>query len=120
MKLICFDSEHIAIMGGSAGGMTCFYLLEHYNDEFKMFGNCWGAPWAVSPDVSEFPPTLSIHGTADMAVDYSLELPIQENFEKAGIPHRLITLDGAAHTPLSHFTVYMPIVLQWLKTYLER
>ena len=31
-------------MGGSAGGMTCFYLLEHYSDKILAFGNCWGCP----------------------------------------------------------------------------
>ena len=89
------DADRIAIMGGSAGGMTGFYLLDHYDDKFRMFGNCWGAPKGYMPDVTKFPPTLSIHGTADQAVPYELEAPIQAAFEAAGIDHELITLEGA-------------------------
>lgn len=113
------DADRIAVMGGSAGGMTCFYLLEFYNDEFKFFGNCWGAPWHRVPVVTKFPPTVSIHGTADQAVSYELEAPIQEAFEKAGIPHKLITLEGAPHTPMRHFSEFIPIVLNWLDEYMK-
>ncbi|MBR2461195.1 MAG: alpha/beta hydrolase, partial [Clostridia bacterium] len=84
------DKDRIAIMGGSAGGMTAFYLLEHYSDNIRLFINFWGAPWHYSPDVKGFPPTLSIHGTADPTVSYELELPISDAFEKHGIPHKLI------------------------------
>ncbi len=114
-----FDSEHIAIMGGSAGGMACFYLLENYNDEFKFFGNCWGAPWSIKPNVTNFPPTVSIHGTADKAVAYELELEIDASFEKAGIPHKLITLEDAPHTPMKYSSTFMPIVLEWLDKYMK-
>lgn len=114
-----FDAEHIAIMGGSAGGMTCFYLLEHYNDEFKMFGNCWGTPWTGVPDVTSFPPTVSIHGTADKAVAYELEAPVQAALEKAGIPHKLITIEDAPHTPMRYFETFIPTVLEWLERYMK-
>lgn len=114
-----FDPDRIAVMGGSAGGMTCFYLLEFFNDEFKFFGNCWGAPWHRVPDVTKFPPTVSIHGTADKAVSYELEAPIQEGFEKAGIPHKLITLENAPHTPMKHFAEFIPTVLEWLDKYMK-
>lgn len=114
-----FDAEHVAIMGGSAGGMTCFYLLENYNDDFKFFGNCWGAPWSIKPDVSSFPPTVSIHGTEDKAVSYDLELAIDADFEKAGVPHKLITLEGAGHTPMKYFSTYIPTVLEWLDKYMR-
>ena len=114
-----FDAERIAVMRGSAGGMTCFYLLEHYDDSYIMFGNCWGAPWRGVPDVRKFPPTVSIHGTADQAVDYELEAPIQDGLEKAGIPHILITLEDAPHTPMKHFSTFMPIMLEWLEKYMK-
>ena len=70
------DASRIAVMGGSAGGMACFYLLEHYDVDVKIFGNCWGPPRYQPIDVSSFPPTLSIHGTADPTVPYELELQI--------------------------------------------
>lgn len=114
-----FDSENIAIMGGSAGGMTAFYLLEHYKDAFRMFVNCWGCPGTYMPNVIKFPPTLSIHGTGDEAVPYNLEAPIQKEFEKYGIDNKLITLDGAPHTPMMHLEAFIPIVLEWLEKYMR-
>ena len=106
-------------MGGSAGGMTCYYLLEFFDDEFKFFGNCWGSPWHRVPDITKFPPTISIHGTADPTVAYELELPIHEAFDKAGIPNKLISLEGAGHTPVKRISEYIDTVLEWLDKYMK-
>ena len=114
-----FDKERIALMGGSAGGMACFYLLEHYDVDVKMFGNCWGVPRKYAVDVTGFPPTLSIHGTADKLVSYALEAPIQKDFERLGIPAELITLQGAGHTPIKEIDLYMPTILEWLDRYVK-
>ena len=113
------DAEHIAVMGGSAGGMACFYLLEHYDVDVKMFGNCWGSPRYQPIDVSSFPPTLSIHGTADPTVPYELELPIQDDFARFGVPHELVSVEGAGHTPMKHFQTYIPTVIEWLDRYMK-
>jgi len=112
------DPERIAIGGGSAGGMTAFYLLEHLSKNFKMFLNCWGAPKPYVPDVKGFPPTLSIHGTADQAVGFELEAPIQNALEKEGIDHLLIAIEGAPHTPIAFKDQYMPTLIEWVKKYL--
>lgn len=114
-----FDTERIAVMGGSAGGMACFYLLEFYNDDFKMFVNCWGSPRYRVPGVAKFPPTVSIHGTADQTLSYDLEIPIQEAFETAGIPHKLIALEDAPHTPTGYFETFIPVILEWLAKYMK-
>lgn len=113
-----FDAENIAVMGGSAGGAACFYLLEHYDVDVKLFGNCWGTPRYL-PDVSSFPPTVSIHGTADPLVPYELELPIQDALAALGIPHELISIEGAGHTPMKHFPSYIPTVVAWLDRYMK-
>ena len=118
-KKFNFDTEHIAVMGGSAGGMTCYYLLEFFDDEFKFFGNCWGAPWHRVPDITKFPPTVSIHGTEDPTVAYKLELPIHEAFDKAGIPNKLISLEGAGHTPVKRIDEYIDTILEWLDRYMK-
>lgn len=116
---LSLDRGRIALMGGSAGGMTCFYLLEHYDVDVKMFGNCWGVPRKYAVDVTGFPPTLSIHGTDDKLVSYALEAPIQKDFERLGIPAELITLQGAGHTPMNEFDTYFPVLLAWLDRYVK-
>lgn len=107
------DAGRVAIMGGSAGGMGAFYAIADHGDIYKAFVNLWGAPWTV-PDLKGFPPTLSVHGTADKAVPYALEGPIQQAFETYGIWHRLITLEGAGHTPLHLLDEYLPSMLELL------
>ena len=84
-----------------------------------MFVNCWGTPKHRVPDVAKFPPTVSIHGTADQSVSYDLEIPIQEAFETAGIPHKLITLEDAPHTPTKYFETFIPVILEWLAKYMK-
>lgn len=107
------DASRVAIMGGSAGGMTGFAAVANYEDDYRLFVNCWGSP-PEPPSLAGFPPVLSIHGTADQLVDYELELPIQKQLEEFGIRHELITLVGAPHTPISNFDAYIPTVLAYL------
>ena len=118
-EALSLDPSRVALMGGSAGGMACFYLLEHYDVDVKMFGNCWGVPRKYAVDVTGFPPTLSIHGTDDKLVSYALEAPIQKDFERLGIPAELITLQGAGHTPIKEFGTYFPTLLAWLDRYVK-
>lgn len=108
------DAERIAIMGGSAGGMTGFLTIAQFKDPYKAFINLWGAPKMETPDLKDFPPTLSVHGTDDKAVPYALEAPIQQSFEDYGIWHQLVTLEGAGHTPLHRLDEYLPQILDLL------
>ena len=48
----------------------------------------------VSPDD---PPVFFIHGTADRTVPYNQALVLQSRLEEAGIPHELVTIEGAGH-----------------------
>jgi acetyl esterase/lipase len=108
------DTSRVAIIGGSAGGMTAFYAIADYNDEYRAFVNCWGAPLII-PDLSRFPPTLSIHGTNDQLVAYERELPVQEKLTAANIPHQLLTLEGENHTPLGKYHVFLPEIQKLLR-----
>ena len=84
------DASRVAIIGGSAGGMTSFAAIANYEDDYRLFVNCWGSP-PVPPSLAGFPPVLSIHGTEDQKVDYSLELPIQKQLEELGLDIRLLS-----------------------------
>jgi acetyl esterase/lipase len=94
--------------------MTAFYAIADYNDEYRVFVNCWGAPLII-PDLSRFPPTLSIHGTNDQLVAYERELPVQEKLTAANIPHQLLTLEGENHTPLGKYHVFLPEIQKLLR-----
>jgi acetyl esterase/lipase len=43
------------------------------------------------------PPTISIHGDADLLVPYTHSVRLQEALQKAGVPHELITVPGGGH-----------------------
>ena len=43
------------------------------------------------------PPIISIQGDADPLVPYSHSVRLQEALEKAGVPHRLVTIPGGKH-----------------------
>ena len=43
------------------------------------------------------PPTISIHGDADLLVPYSHSVRLQEALQKVGVPHELITIPGGGH-----------------------
>lgn len=112
------NMEKVAIMGGSAGGMTAFYAIAHYTDRYAAFVNLWGAPDSV-PDLAKFPPALSVHGNADMIVAYEREAPVQEQLAQHGIPHALITLEGSGHTPLNRMDEFLPQMMELLAKYIR-
>jgi len=43
------------------------------------------------------PPTLLIHGDADVVVPYAQSVAMETALRKAGVPTRLITVPGGAH-----------------------
>ena len=108
------DRTRIAIMGGSAGAMTACYAVSEHPDHYQAFINLWGVP-EILPDLSGFPPVLSVHGTADRLVPYERELPFQEKLAEQGIEHRLISLEGMDHTPLHKLDEYLPAILDLLQ-----
>lgn len=107
------DMDRVAIMGGSAGGMTAFYAIAGYEDRYRAFVNCWGAPEEV-PDLTGFPPVLSIHGTADSLVPYERELPVHTILTQRQVKNHLLTLEGCEHTPIQKMELFMPEIMKWL------
>lgn len=113
------DCERIGIIGGSAGGWASFYAIAQAPAAYKAFVNLWGVP-QILPDLKNFPPVLSVHGTADALVPYQRELALQDRLEKAGIPRRLIALEGSGHTPLDKLDSFLPALLDWLDIYVKK
>ena len=46
---------------------------------------------------ADYPPTLLIHGTVDTDVPYEQSTLMVDEFERHGVPHRLITIEGGEH-----------------------
>ena len=46
---------------------------------------------------SDFPPTILIHGTEDLDVDYKQSVKMTEALNKFNVPNQLILLEGAEH-----------------------
>lgn len=108
------DPGRVVLMGGSAGGMAGFYAIaDHPQDRYRLFGNLWGAPEPM-PSLHGFPPVISVHGTADPLVPFAREEPLQRELERLGIPHTLITLEGAGHTPLGRMDTFLPPMMNLL------
>lgn len=108
------DAGRVALMGGSAGAMAGFYAIaDHPADRYRMFGNLWGVPDPL-PTLDGFPPVLSVHGTADPLVPFSREAPLQQALEARGILHTLLPLEGASHTPIGQWDLFMPTLMELL------
>lgn len=108
------DAGRVALMGGSAGAMAGFYAIAgHPEDHYRMFGNLWGTPDPLPP-LGGFPPVLSVHGTADPLVSFDREAPLQQALEERGVPHTLVPLEGAGHTPIGQWDQFMPPLMDLL------
>ena len=107
------DTGRMALAGGSAGGWASFHALARYDDGFKAFFNFWGVPTTL-PDLENFPPVHSVHGSKDEIVPYEREKILGEKLEEADIPHKLVTVEGSGHTPVDKIDEYIDSVLSWL------
>jgi acetyl esterase/lipase len=101
------DQEHIAVIGGSAGGMIGLNSVSSGRDRRGVFAfvNLWGSPnheelWPSGIDAC-YPPTLTIHGTKDETVPFAASAEFSRRLTSAGVRNLLVPLPDAPHTPLS-------------------
>jgi dipeptidyl aminopeptidase/acylaminoacyl peptidase len=58
----------------------------------------WFTAYCPVRNVSrDYPPTMLVHGTADTDVPYEQSKLMAEQFRKAGVEHRLVTVPGGGH-----------------------
>jgi dipeptidyl aminopeptidase/acylaminoacyl peptidase len=66
------------------------------------------------------PPTRILHGTADPTVDRDQSCELGKTLNAAGVPHRLIMLQGVGHTfALLDKGVDVRVVVTFFNTYLK-
>ena len=55
-------------------------------------------PYMPAKNVTaKYPPTVLIHGTVDTDVPYEQSVQMAGEFERAGVEHQLISLEGGEH-----------------------
>ncbi len=126
------DSRHLALGGGSAGGMLVLHLVhdtaqpvDAERDGLFAVLDMWGSPareWRTFPRVNPLsPPTLLVHGTADALVAYQNSVDLAAELEAAGVKHQLLTLPDAPHTPMKHMDqTIIPATAQFLAGCLDQ
>jgi acetyl esterase/lipase len=114
---LLIDPKKIIIGGGSAGGVLASCLC--YNDResgepddkkgIVALVNLWGTPGKDRAEVKidkHDPPTIIVHGTADTLVSYSNSTELVKRLEMSKVQCKLITLEGAGHTPAKQMDEY--------------
>lgn len=99
------NASKIAIMGGSAGAMTCLHLAFGRHPEkpqIKAVVNCWGQ---VKTSLVEDPniPVFTIHGNEDKTVSYKHAVNLNKKLEEIGSKgSKFITLEGRGHAQYAY------------------
>jgi acetyl esterase/lipase len=119
------QADRVVVAGGSAGGMTAVTLsaLEAVGGpsagvpSIAALVNLWGSP---SPEAylaavdGRFPPTITVHGTADQLVPYENSVVLTALLERAGVRHELVTIEGAPHTPVAYMPAFAEAIARFL------
>ncbi len=119
------DAERAVLGGGSAGGMTAVNLCAlaairgHAVDlpAIAALVNLWGSPAAsdlLAAPSAGFPPTITVHGTADALVPYGNSVALNETLQRRGVRHELVTIEGAPHTPVAHLESFSAAIARFL------
>jgi acetyl esterase/lipase len=125
------DPRHIALGGGSAGGVIAWNVIEATNEdaartgtpEIFAFVDLWGspsAPYLKAPIGRHFPPTIIIHGTADQSVPFRNSEILDARLAELGITHKLLPLPGARHTPIDQIDLIVRASAQFIYEQLGR
>ena len=112
------DANRLAVGGGSAGGMAAVSVVALENaDRAKRgapplfaFVNLWGSPaedFMLGKVDATFPPTVTVHGTADQSVPFRQSETLVAKLKAAGVKHELMPIPGAPHTPTAHMEVIL-------------
>ena len=95
------DKKRFAIMGGSAGAITCLYTAFVYPPKkvkIRAVVNCWGAIHDVAAIKTAKIPVLTFHGETDELINVCYGGAIQKRLEElASKDSRFIYMEGRGH-----------------------
>jgi dipeptidyl aminopeptidase/acylaminoacyl peptidase len=60
------------------------------------------------------PPTIIVHGTSDELVPYNNSVFLTNELEKKGVKNKLVTIEGAGHTPVAHMNDFIMDIAEFI------
>jgi len=119
------DKSKIIVGGGSAGGMLAVNLCykdQTVSEKWDKSGivglvNLWGSPdksYTMFEIDKKDPPTIIVHGTSDELVPYNNSVLLKNDLEKTGIKNKLVTIEGAGHTPVAHMNDFIVKIAEFI------
>lgn len=59
-------------------------------------------------------PTIIVHGTSDELVPYDNSVLLTKELENKGVKNKLVTIEGAGHTPVAHMKEFVKNIAEFL------
>lgn len=92
------DSRHIALLGFSLGAyLAMSYGASHPGDIAAIVEYYGGLPPVFDPQAAQMPPTLILHGDADILVPLAEARRLDALLTRAGRPHEMHVYPGGSH-----------------------
>ncbi len=107
------DMSNVALIGGSAGGMTVNEACKNKQAGYKVAVSLWGGPETVT-NPEDYIDIFMAHGTADRTVAYEKSENLLNALKEVGVHAELIPMDGADHTPIDRRSEFMPRMIEFL------
>ncbi len=113
--LLGLEPDNISIIGGSAGGMAANIAC---TDSFRSLVSLWGAPKDLYR-ISDYPPTLIVHGTCDLSVPFSHAEALHHALSTNGKYSSLIALENAGHTPSDRMDEFIDPMIDFFNRFMR-
>jgi acetyl esterase/lipase len=119
------DKSKIIVGGGSAGGILAVNLCYKDQTDSEKWDkrgivgliNLWGSPdesYTMFEIDKKDPPTIIVHGTSDELVPYNNSVFLTNELEKKGVKNKLVTIEGAGHTPVAHMNDFIMDIAEFI------
>ena len=91
------DEDRVGLLGFSLGSYLSLSLAMYDYRVLAIVENFGGLPDVLIPDVKTLPPTLILHGDADLVVPVAEAKVLEELYQKKKIHHEICIYPGQGH-----------------------
>lgn len=123
------DPERIAVLGGSAGAMSCLeaaYVAGEgtsgnpgFASNVRAIVDLWGLLWDPLTMEAGEAPVCVVHGTNDTTIPYSYGQTIVARAMQVGVPFEFVTLQNVGHAAYSLWPSFSAPVVAFLWQHLR-